>query len=280
MSYRPSVQHKLLLIKRKPTHNKSLQENNIASKLMSEFETLHPEGVNVYVRKLLQLYSDNQRYLSNMFIECSELLASVQDRRTLRLRLNIELEELKTESDGVIKKDDEMMRGDKLIPEEHIIVNRPNIIQEVKDAVSDPSAGGINERNLNKMELHIINTQHDFIGLNYWLRRVLLSIKDSVGNRRALLYEIKEMIYSLNFVLKKTDDNTNNTSVERDPKSVTRHSSQMKLIDIDSDSEPWELSTVEELLEVRPFENRGVKLAGDYFRSIGVFWLTRYSLIT
>lgn len=247
---------------------------------MSEFETLHPEGVNVYVRKLLQLYSDNQRYLSNMFIECSELLASVQDRRTLRLRLNIELEELKTESDGVIKKDDEMMRGDKLIPEEHIIVNRPNIIQEVKDAVSDPSAGGINERNLNKMELHIINTQHDFIGLNYWLRRVLLSIKDSVGNRRALLYEIKEMIYSLNFVLKKTDDNTNNTSVERDPKSVTRHSSQMKLIDIDSDSEPWELSTVEELLEVRPFENRGVKLAGDYFRSIGVFWLTRYSLIT
>lgn len=280
MSYRPSVQHKLLLIKRKPTQNKSLQENNIASKLISEFETLHPEGVNMYVRKLLQLYSDNQRYLSNMFIECSELLASVQDRRTLRLRLNIELEELKTESDGVIKKDDEMMRGDKFIPEEHIIVSRPNIIQEVKDAVSDPSAGGINEINLNKMELHIINTQHAFIGLNYWLRRVLLSIKDSVGNRRALLYEIKEMIYSLNFVLKKTDDNTNNTSVERDPKSVTRHSSQMKLIDIDSDSEPWELSTVEELLEVSPFESRGVKLAGDYFRSIGVFWLTRYSLIT
>lgn len=247
---RPSVHHKLLLIKRKHVQNKSMEADDISVKLLSEFEVLHPEGVKVYVDNLLSFYSDHQRYLANKFTECTELLSSVQDRRNIRLKLNVTLEELKASSDGVFKKEEDLGIANKLIPEEKIMASRPNIIQEVKDAVTDPTAGGINENNLNKLELHLINMHQAFVEVNYWLRGVLLCIKGSVGNRRQLLLDIKDMLFTLSIVLKNPEDNTSNQSVERDALSTTRHSSQMKIMDPVADNEPWELSTVEELLEV------------------------------
>lgn len=240
----------MLMIKKKNQNEKKTVLENPTLKLIEVFEKAHPEGVKAYTDGIITFFAKMNLDQVNKYNAMSVNLNQLHDKKLQRLSLQQELDTLKSLSADKDIPDEDATQDQELIPEEKNLPNRPTLIQEVKDLVCDSKAGGITEASLNRMELFIIRMNEAVREYLNWMRRVILKIKDCNRIPRMISSEIREMIKLLNKNLKLSEDNTAQTSFDKDPNSVSRNFSHPQMIDQIYSSDTWELAYVESCLEV------------------------------